>query len=131
MPSSGNVGQIGWIDLTVPGAESVRDFYREVVGWTSSDVDMGGYSDFCVHSGEGEPPVAGICEARGANAALPPQWIVYITVADLDGSVAKCLELGGQVLHGPRSYGEQGRFCVIRDPAGAVCALYQSAETKG
>lgn len=32
MPSSGNVGQIGWIDLTVPGAESVRDFYREVVG---------------------------------------------------------------------------------------------------
>lgn len=139
MPSSSEVGRIGWIDLTVPDAPSVRDFYRAVVGWTSSDVDMGGYSDYCVHPGEGEPPVAGICEARGENAALPPQWIVYITVADLDKSVAKCQELGGQVLQGPRSYGGQGRFCVIRDPAGAVSALYgstalplhQSAEMTG
>jgi predicted enzyme related to lactoylglutathione lyase len=129
MTSSGEIGRIGWIDLTVPDADSVRDFYRSVVGWTASDVDMGGYSDYCVHPGPGEPPVAGICNARGSNAAIPPQWLVYITVADLDESVRKCVELGGKVLHGPVAYGGQGRFCVFRDPAGAVGALYQPART--
>ena len=38
------VGSIGWCDLTVPGADAVRDFYRDVVGWTSTDTDMGGYA---------------------------------------------------------------------------------------
>jgi len=33
-------------------------------------------------------------------------------------------------IDGPRSLGT-GRFCVIRDPAGAVCALYQSGEGGG
>jgi len=26
-------GKIGWIDLTVPDAEAIRDFYQHVAGW--------------------------------------------------------------------------------------------------
>ena len=70
--------------------------------------------------------VAGVCHARGANADLPSQWLIYITVEDLDQSLADCEELGGEVLVQPRRMGED-RFCVIKDPAGAVCALYESA----
>jgi predicted enzyme related to lactoylglutathione lyase len=118
------VGTLAWRDLTVPDAERLRDFYTNVVGWGSLDVDMGGYSDFSmVAPGTGEA-VAGICHARGTNANLPPQWLMYVVVEDLDRSVAKCAELGGEVLDGPRALG-QGRFCVIKDPAGAFCALYQ------
>lgn len=117
------VGSMGWRDLTVEDAESVRDFYKRVVGWESSPVEMGGYSDFTMHDADGDV-VAGICHARGTNAGLPPQWLVYIVVADLDGSIAACEEAGGQVVNGPRGAGG-GRMCVIRDPAGAVCALYQ------
>ena len=29
-------------------------------------------------------PVSGICHARGSNADLPPVWLIYITVADLE-----------------------------------------------
>ncbi|MBW8873323.1 MAG: hypothetical protein JF614_00025 [Acidobacteria bacterium] len=47
-------------------------------------------------------------------------------VADLDASIARCLERGGKVVAGRRSMG-QARFCVIQDPAGAVAALYQAA----
>jgi predicted enzyme related to lactoylglutathione lyase len=35
------VGSVGWIDLTVPEAEEVRDFYSAVVGWKSEPVDIG------------------------------------------------------------------------------------------
>jgi predicted enzyme related to lactoylglutathione lyase len=35
------------------------------------------------------------------------------------------VELGGKVGAGPRMMGG-GRFCVIQDPAGAMCALFKS-----
>ena len=118
-------GTVTWQDLTVEDAEKVRDFYQSVVGWTPEPVSVGAYSDFVMTSEGAE--VAGICHARGANAALPPAWLIYITVEDLDHSLAECERLGGSVLTAPRSYGG-GRYCIIKDPAGAVCALYQPAD---
>lgn len=34
-------GEIGWIDLTLEDAPRMRDFYREVVGWTVDELSMG------------------------------------------------------------------------------------------
>ena len=124
----GMPGQIGWIDLTVADAPAVRDFYQGVTGWTHSPVPMGDYQDFCMHP-PGEPqPVAGICHARGANLGMPPVWMVYITVDDLDLGIRRCQELGGTVLRAATAMGSHGRFCVIEDPAGAICALYELAK---
>lgn len=118
------IGTITWRDLTVKDAEAVRDFYASVVGWQIRAEDMGGYSDFSMISPSTGEVVAGVCHARGVNSEIPPQWLVYITVADVDASAKKCAELGGAVLVGPKAMGG-GRFAVIRDPAGAVCALYR------
>jgi len=120
------LGSITWTDLTVPDAERVRDFYKEVAGWEASPVDMGGYSDFSMTAPGGDT-VAGICHARGSNKDLPAQWLVYINVDDLDRRASRCRELGGEVLVGPKSMGDYGRLCVIRDPAGAVAALFEPA----
>jgi uncharacterized protein len=115
-------GDISWTDLTVEHAEQIRDFYQAVVGWTPEPIGMGAYSDFVMNAdGTG---TAGICHARGGNADLPPLWLIYITVEDLDHSLDECQRLGGSLVAAPRSYGG-GRYCVIKDPAGAVCALYQ------
>jgi predicted enzyme related to lactoylglutathione lyase len=119
------IGSVMWADLTVPHAEAVRDFYREVVGWTTTDVDMGGYHDFCMNQPEDAKTVAGICHARGSNAAVPPQWLIYIIVEDLEESMARCRELGGAVILPPRDYGGAGRYAVLRDPAGAAFALFE------
>jgi hypothetical protein len=118
-----NVGAITWIDLTVKNAPKVRDFYRKVVGWKSSLVNMGGYEDFCMNTPADGKTVAGVCHARGENAALPPQWLIYITVANLDASLKQCRATGGKILIKARSLGE-GRMAVIQDPAGAVVALF-------
>jgi predicted enzyme related to lactoylglutathione lyase len=48
-------------------------------------------------------------------------------VASLDKSLAEARKRGGTVLREPRSSGG-GRFAVVRDPAGAVCALYQNVD---
>ena len=115
-------GAIVWKDLTVEDASAVRDFYSEVVGWRHEAVDMGEYSDFNMLAAEGGPPQAGICHARGPNAAMPAQWMLYVSVDDVAASVRRAVELGGEVVDGPRTMGEH-HFAVIRDPAGAVLAV--------
>jgi uncharacterized protein len=115
-------GKIVWTDLTVEDARAVRDFYGAVVGWKFSACDMGGYEDFTMVTPESGESVAGVCHARGPNANLPPQWLVYVQVDDVEKSARKATELGGKIVDGPRSLGAT-RFCVIQDPAGAVLAL--------
>jgi predicted enzyme related to lactoylglutathione lyase len=118
------VGSISWVDLTVDNADQVRNFYKAVVGWESTEVEMQGYSDYCMNTPESGNTVAGICHARGPNADLPSAWLLYITVQDLRKSISRCNRLGGTVISGIKDLGPQGCYCVIRDPAGAVVALF-------
>ncbi len=123
--SSLPVGAIGWSDLTVPNAEEVRDFYRAVVGWEAVGVEMDDYSDFLMNDPSTGDTQAGVCHARGRNADLPPQWLVYIRVEDLDRSMERCAAVGGRVTAGPKPLGGDARYCVVEDPAGAVAALFE------
>jgi predicted enzyme related to lactoylglutathione lyase len=118
-------GDVVWCDLTVPDAGTVRDFYRSVIGWDVAELDMGGYSDYCMNTPHDSKTVAGVCHARGVNSDLPAQWLIYVTVASLDDSMSSVRRHGGSILAGPKPMGE-GRYCVIRDPAGAVMALIQN-----
>jgi predicted enzyme related to lactoylglutathione lyase len=113
-------GTIAWADLTVLKASELRDFYQAVVGWTPSPVSMGDYDDFNMTPPGSAAPAAGICHARGNNASLPPQWVLYVPVTDLAKSLQGVQQLGGQILY------RSPHFTVIRDPAGAVLALMQS-----
>lgn len=122
--SKPKIGAITWTDLTVKPAIKVRDFYAAVVGWKFSEVDMGGYRDFCMNQPGNSQPVAGVCHARGENADLPPQWLIYINVASLKQSLATCRRRGGKIVGPPRKMAG-GRMAVIRDPAGAVVALFE------
>lgn len=122
MPEKPKPGTIGWTDITVRDAEALRDFYARVTGWKAQPLSMGDYSDYVMLSSDGNG-VAGICHARGANVDIPPQWLIYVIVEDVRAAAAECVALGGSLVSGPREAGG-GTFCVIRDPAGAVCALF-------
>jgi predicted enzyme related to lactoylglutathione lyase len=123
---TGKVGSIGWTDLTVDNAEEIRNSYSAVVGWKADPIDMGGYNDFNMTPPASGEAVAGVCHARGGNTGLPTQWIMYVTVEDIESSADRCKQLGGKVLTGPTGSAGKDRTCVIQDPAGAVIApLYQ------
>lgn len=115
-------GKVAWLDLTVPDAENVRDFYAAVVGWTPAPVPVEDHTDYnMLWAGQ---PTTGICHKKGGNKDMPSQWMPYFTVTDYDGSLAKVEANGGKILVPTR--GTTGhRFAVIEDPAGAVCALYE------
>jgi predicted enzyme related to lactoylglutathione lyase len=123
-------GSVGWMDLTVADAPRVRDFYREVAGWKVQDVamkdDAGEYADFAMLAPGSGRGIAGVCHARGGNSDLPPVWLIYITVENLDASLEKVRAGRGKVLAGPKKLGGQAVYAVIEDPAGAACALFQA-----
>lgn len=119
-----DIGKIGWIDITVDDASGLRDFYSSVVGLRPEDVSMGDYSDYNMTSPASGDPVCGVCHARGSNAEVPPGWLIYFTVEDVEASAAACTAGGGKIVVAPRGLAG-GRFCVIEDPSGATAALYQ------
>lgn len=124
-------GSVVWTDLTVAEAPGIRDFYSKVVGWKSEALSMGDYDDFVMCAPSDGEQLVGICHARGENAGLPPMWLPYFAVPDIEASQRAVKELGGEILAGTRVMNGYGSMCVVRDPAGAVCALFQQAEGAG
>lgn len=118
-------GTIGWIDLTVPDAKGIKNFYSEVVGWKPEPVSMGEYDDFNMIAEATGEPQAGICHTLGTNKDIPPAWMIYITVENLDESLAAVNKYGGEQVTPIKEMPTYGKYCFIKDPAGAVCALFE------
>lgn len=120
------IGHYNWIDLTVSDAESIRDFYKEIIGYSHTDIEMSGYKDYCLNSPSDDKTIAGICHRKSANSNLPPVWLVYFNVNNLNSSIDKVIRLGGKLISEIISYGPSGKYVIIQDPAGTFCALYQN-----
>jgi len=120
-----DIGSVTWFDLTVENAEEIKSFYSKVVGWKSVPVQMKGYDDYNMNKPADNQTVTGICHAKGGNSNLPSQWLIYITVENVDDSANNVIDLGGKIIAGPKDMAGYGCMCVIEDPAGAVCALFE------
>lgn len=121
-----HTGAIISADLTVPDTEKIRDFYREVIGWQTAEMPMqdeaGEYADYVMKDEKGGW-VGGVCHRRGPNHDLPPQWIVYIQVADIARSADACRRLGGTILKESKNADGSFQYVLIQDPAGAILGL--------
>lgn len=75
-------GQIGWLDLTVPDADSLREFYSDVTGWTPAPVSMGDYQDYCMNPGDGQSVRTNYARARrtGETFCITPAGIGLVSV---------------------------------------------------
>ena len=119
---STEIGGISWVDLTVDNAQEIRDFYSDVIGLKAEPLSMGDYDDYVMKSPHNEELQVGVCHAEGVNSGLPPQWLVYFNVEDIETSVEACTKRGGEVITPVREIGDFS-MCIIQDPAGAVAAL--------
>jgi len=123
---NGNIGNVGWFDITVNNADELMMFYQKVIGWKSEPVSVGDYYDYVMTQPGTGSPIAGICNARGANSDLPKSWLMYITVENLEKSLTEVLLRGGLVLTEIKQHSDVGIYCVIQDPSGGIVALYEN-----
>jgi uncharacterized protein len=116
-------GALSWNELGSPDLEGSARFYGDLLGWTTTAVEGADPPYLVVSTADGRtnggirPP---------APPGTPPFWLVYFATADIEASVTRTGELGGNVLLPPTDIGI-ARIAVIQDPQGAVFALYAGA----
>ena len=121
-------GAFVWYELMTTDTKAAETFYDDVVGWTSADSGMPD-ADYTLFKTNGLR-VAGLMtlpqSARDMN--VPPAWLGYIGVDDVDASAEKLVKLGGTVHRQPDDIPSVGRFAVVADPHGAVFALFSTSD---
>ncbi len=117
-------GAVVWNELMTTDTKAAAAFYAAVFGWTTTVNDPDGpmpYTEFKVE----DRPVAGMmAKPPTVPAEVPPNWLVYFAVTNLDTTLAEVARLGGAVLM-PEIDMEYGRFAVIADPTGAAVGVIQ------
>ena len=113
-------GIFSWRELVTQDPEGSRKFYTELFGWTEETMPMPGGMD-CTIFKNGDTPVAVVMKPPGEKADIPTTWINYVTVEDLEATVAKAQDLGDGHLCMPiTEIPDKGRFAGVADPQGAL-----------
>lgn len=116
------VGEYAWAELLTSDVEGALAFYGPLFGWVKTGEmpmpPMGVYTFF----GQKPEEMLGGMMVRPAEMPVSA-WGHYVTVADLDASVAKAQDLGGRLIFGPSPIPGGGRIAMMMDPQGAAFNL--------
>jgi predicted enzyme related to lactoylglutathione lyase len=121
---AGVAGSLCWADLSTPDAKRASDFYSGLFGWQimADEKDKSGY----LHIKNGEHFIGGVPPAAHRQPGVPPHWLAYFWVDDVDASAAKAKQMGAKFCLEPTTIENVGRMAVIADPQGAVFAIFNS-----
>jgi predicted enzyme related to lactoylglutathione lyase len=112
-------GALCWNELYTSDLDAAKGFYNGLLGWDWQEFENSPEPYFVImNQGRANGGVRGL-----ADPGLPPNWLVYFAVEDIDAGVAKVGELGGQTMMGPIDIGI-AKIAIVQDPQGAVFALY-------
>jgi len=124
-------GSFCWYELATRDQARAVDFYRKLIGWEVKDQPMGPDFVYSLAQREGKD-VAGIYQMQGPQfEGVPPHWMYYVWVDDVDASAAKAKDLGAKLLAEPMDIPGVGKMAVFQDPTGAHLAIFHGAEHPG
>jgi predicted enzyme related to lactoylglutathione lyase len=126
-PSSIEVhaGKFIWAELFATDPDAATKFYAGVFGWTAAKVEQGGET-YTVFSNGGHP-VAGLRQRSNAAAGHSSRWIGYISVSNLDLTLANVTKAGGEIRAPARAFPKIGLQAIFTDKDGAPVGLVQSS----
>jgi len=113
-----------WADLSTPDPERGAKFYSDLFGWKveKSENDASGY----LHIKNGNDFIGGIPPAQHRNPQVPPHWLIYFQVADVEATATKAQQSGGKILMPAKTMEGVGTWAILADPQGAVFAIFKS-----
>ncbi len=123
-------GTFCWIELATTDQESAKAFYSNLFGWASNDLPMGPGETYTMFNLDGQT-VGAAFRITSHMPGLPPNWTLYIAVANADDTAKKAAQLGAKLLKEPFDVFDAGRMAVIEDPTGAAFCIWQAGTTKG
>jgi predicted enzyme related to lactoylglutathione lyase len=118
----GEQGVFYWNELMTRDPEAAKAFYAKTLGWTYQS--WGQESDGYFVAMMNDRPVAGIFNMNAPEfEGLPEHWFSYISVDDVDATVAEAKAAGGVLLKPLFDVPEVGRIAIVQDCNGAVVGM--------
>ena len=118
------VGEASWHELMTTDAAAAMKFYRDVFGWQPSEaVDMGPMGTYQMFN-RPHGMIGGMMNKPPEMAHVPPHWMIYFRVPDINEATERIKANGGKILNGPMEV--PGGDWVVNgmDPQGAAFALH-------
>jgi uncharacterized protein len=112
-----------WYDVMTTDVKGAEKFYCAVMGWKTVDSGMPGAAYSLISNGDVQ--VGGIMPVPEENKGMPPMWMGYIGVSDVDEYAKKVTKAGGKIWKEPQDIPGVGRFAVAADPHGAGFILFK------
>jgi len=111
------------IELQTKDLAKGKDCYAKLFDWKRENIPMsdgvGTYT--MINFGEG----TGGGMFANPDPKVPPHWLAYIGMEDIQASTNKARELGANVVQDVMEVGGHGKLSVIIDPTGAAFALWK------
>ena len=83
------------VELHTPDLAKAREFYSKLFAWQLQDVPMpGGGTYTLINVGDG----TGGGMMTNPDASVPPHWLAYVGVDDIEASTRRAQELGATVV---------------------------------
>lgn len=86
-----------WAELNTHDAESAWKLYSEIFGWQERGVmNMGPAGDYRMFQDPAESTKGGMSN-MAKQMSMPPHWLHYVTVGDMDAAIERIKQNGGKV----------------------------------
>ena len=120
---SGVDGTVCWADLSTPDTAEAKTFYERLFHWR---IERSGHDDSgYLHIQNGEDFIGGMPPAEHRKAGVPPHWMLYFLTSDCAATAQSATEMGAKALMPTQEVPHVGTMAILRDPQGAVFALFQ------
>jgi predicted enzyme related to lactoylglutathione lyase len=119
-------GKFVWHDLMSSDVQKSIRFYGELFGWQIKKDDNSPYHLILLEGRD----IGGMLPLEKKMGPMPPHWIGYIAVENIDQTLAEIPKLGGKVYMPKTSIEKVGLFAVAADPQGAVFSPFQYGATQ-
>jgi predicted enzyme related to lactoylglutathione lyase len=117
-------GTFCWDELHTKDMAAAKHFYGSLFGWTGKGEADGGEAYW--HWKHANREIGGMTSHMG-GPNVPPHWLAYVAVSDVDAITKKVASLGGKLLMPAMEVPKVGRFSVVQDTTGAVFSPFRSA----
>lgn len=125
-------GTFSWADLATTDPDGAKAFYGALFGWEGEDMPAGGGATYTMLRLAGRDAAA-LYRMRDEQReiGMPPTWLAYVTADDADAMAHRAAGLGATVMGEAFDVVDSGRMAIVRDPLGAMLALWQPKRNIG
>jgi predicted enzyme related to lactoylglutathione lyase len=125
----GEPGAVVWNELATRDPDGAKAFYEAVFGVEVAPWDNPGGAgmDYRIFKADGEGVGGLMVMGDQFPEGVPPHWMTYFAVEDVDATIEQAIAAGGGNPHGPFDVPGVGRIAILTDPFEAHFSVMKPA----